>query len=98
MPPFDRFALEDIARLGREKVGNVDYHLTFAMRAKPFLAGVLVFDLKAVSVRTFNSNSHVRPPSRTAEVEKSSEPSNAAVGNRNSECYCRLVMEVSLSL
>jgi hypothetical protein len=74
---LDGFALKDTARVGGERVRNVDDHLTFAMWAKALLASVLVFNFKDVPVRTFNANTHVRPASRTTEVaEKEREKQN----------------------
>ena len=65
---LDRLALQDVARLaGGERIGNLDKHLAFAMRAEAFLACVLIFDFEDVSVGTFDANSHGRPASRTTE-------------------------------
>ena len=68
LPPLDGLALQDIARLGsRQRIGNLDKHLAFAMRAEALLASVLIFDFEDVSVGTFDLNSHRRPASPTAE-------------------------------
>lgn len=44
----------------RERVGDDDNHLAFAMRAEAFLAGVLVFDFELMPVGAFDLNSHAR--------------------------------------
>ena len=68
LPALDRLALQNVARLRRgERIGNLDKHLAFAMRAEALLASVLIFDFKDVSVGTFDANSHGRPASRTTE-------------------------------
>ena len=77
LPALDCFALQDVAgRARRNRVGHEDDHLPFAVRAKTLLASVLVFNLKDVSVRTFNTNTHGRPASRTTLEEDSRSTEN----------------------
>jgi hypothetical protein len=68
LPTFNRLALQNLCRLCRgERIGNLDEHLAFAMRAEALLASVLIFDFEYVSVGTFDLNSHRRPASPIAE-------------------------------
>ena len=50
----------------RERIGHDDDHLAFAMGAKAFLAGVLVFDFERMPVGAFDLNSHARRASPNA--------------------------------